>query len=199
LKTARLLVLLYLLSLLASHVYRRLHPVDGVPRRDQKEIVVPVVGSAQSSAVRIAYRDWGPDEAPVILLLHGSPGDGGAFEELGPMLAQRYRVIAPDLPGFGGSTWRIPDYSIAAHARYLAEMLDSLRIPAAHVVGWSLGGGVALELEGRSPQRVRSITLLASIGAQEMELLGEYHINHAIHGLQLFGFWLLTEATPNSG
>jgi pimeloyl-ACP methyl ester carboxylesterase/membrane protein DedA with SNARE-associated domain len=200
LKTARLLVLLYLLSLLASHVYRRLHPLDGVSRPDQKEIAVRVVGSqANSSAVRIAYRDWGPAEAPVILLLHGSPGDGGAFEELGPMLAQRYRVIAPDLPGFGGSTWRIPDYSIKAHARYLTEMMDSLRIPGVHVVGWSLGGGVALELQDQSPDRVRSITLLASIGAQEMELLGEYHINHAIHGLQLFGLWFLTEATPNFG
>ncbi len=116
-----------------------------------------------------------------------------------PALANRYRVISPDLPGFGGSTWRIPDYSIVAHAQYVLQLLDSLHIGQAHIVGFSLGGGVALNIAHMAPERVRSLTLLSSIGAQEYELAGEYHLNHAIHGLQLAGLWGLRELVPHFG
>ncbi|HYA49726.1 MAG TPA: alpha/beta fold hydrolase, partial [Streptosporangiaceae bacterium] len=120
--------MLYAGAVLCSQTYRRLHPIDGVPGPDQHQVKVPPVDPAgrADTPVRIAYREWGPPDAPAIVLLHGSPGDGGAFNELGPLLGEHHRVIAPDLPGFGGSTLRIPDYSIATHARYLNELLDSL-------------------------------------------------------------------------
>src|ERR1700712_776151 len=51
--------------------------------------------------VDVFYREAGPPDAPVILLLHGFPTSGHMFRDLIPALADRYRVIAPDLPGFG--------------------------------------------------------------------------------------------------
>ncbi|MDE2795718.1 MAG: alpha/beta fold hydrolase [Gemmatimonadota bacterium] len=143
-------------------------------------------------------RDADAPEVPV-LLLHGSPGSGGVFRRLGSVLGVGRRAIAPDLPGFGGSTTKIPDYSIRAHAAMTLQLLDSLAIGRAHVVGFSLGGGVALEMYRADNARIASITLLSSIGAQEYELLGEYHLNHAIHGLQLFAIWTLRELVPHFG
>src|SRR5260221_9342415 len=51
----------------------------------------------------IFYREAGPRDAPVLLLLHGFPSSGHMFRDLIPLLAGKYRVIAPDLPGFGQS------------------------------------------------------------------------------------------------
>jgi pimeloyl-ACP methyl ester carboxylesterase len=109
------------------------------------------------------------------------------------------RVIVPDLPGFGASEHDVADYSIRAHARYVLELLDALGVERADVVGFSMGGGVALSLADAAPARVRSITLLSSIGAQEYELLGDYAINHAFHGVQLAGLWGLRELVPHFG
>ena len=159
------------------------------------------VGGGAEERVRVAYRQWGTGggERPVVLLLHGSPGDSGNFDTLGPELAERYRVIAPDLPGFGASSRTVPDYSILAHARYSLALLDRLGVGRVHVVGFSMGGGVALHMADLEPGRVQSLVMLSAIGVQELELLGQYHLNHAIHGLQLAGLWLLHEATPHFG
>ena len=51
--------------------------------------------------VEVFYREAGSKEAPVLLLLHGFPSSSHMFRDLIPLLADRYRVIAPDLPGFG--------------------------------------------------------------------------------------------------
>ncbi|HEU5153713.1 MAG TPA: alpha/beta hydrolase, partial [Gemmatimonadales bacterium] len=194
----------YLVLLLASHLVRASHPRNGVPDDDERSIILHAVdhGVETRDEVHIAFRDQHPDSAgdrPTVVLLHGSPGDNGAFWELGPALANRFRVIAPDLPGFGGSTREIPDYSIVAHAHYVLQLLDSLHITQVQIVGFSLGGGVALNIAHLAPERVRSLTLLSSIGAQEYELAGEYHLNHAIHGLQLAGLWGLRELVPHFG
>ncbi len=134
-----------------------------------------------------------------VLLLHGSPGSGSAFRGLGALLGNERRAIAPDLPGFGGSSPRVRDYSIRAHARMTLQLLDSLEVERAHLVGFSMGGGVALELYRAAPDRIASITLLSAIGVQEHELLGEYHLNHAIHGLQLLCVRFLRDLVPHFG
>jgi pimeloyl-ACP methyl ester carboxylesterase/membrane protein DedA with SNARE-associated domain len=203
-RPGRWFLAIYLVLLGASHLVRRLHPHDGVPDESERVVTLHAVSGDRETAkpVRLAYFDAAPDsipDAPVVVLLHGSPGDHGAFWSVAPQLAERYHVIAPDLPGFGGSTRRIPDYSIAAHARYVLQLLDSLHIARVDIVGFSMGGGVALDLASDAPDRVRSLTLLSAIGAQEYELAGEYHLNHAIHGLQLAGLWGLRELVPHFG
>jgi pimeloyl-ACP methyl ester carboxylesterase/membrane protein DedA with SNARE-associated domain len=199
----------YLALLAASHLYRRTHPPDESLRPGERTAALfPVAGDREvprAPPVRLAYFDLGPDSgevrqaAPVVLLIHGSPGDVGSFWGVAPALARRFRVLNVDLPGFGRSTRSIPDYSIRAHAHYLLQLLDSLRVPRVHAVGFSMGGGVALELAELAPARVQSLVLLSSIGAQEFELLGDYQLNHLIHGIQLGGLWLLREAVPHFG
>ena len=200
------LLAVYVLAVLATHVWRWWKPDENLPAPQS----CPVCRSAQVNAIdgdhplskqiRFAYQDRGqPNKAALpIVLIHGSPGEARDFERIAPMLEASHRLIIPDLPGFGASTRDIPDYSFRAHARYLIELLDELKIERAHFLGFSMGGGVALNLNDIAPERVASVTMLAAIGVQEMELLGDYHLNHAVHGLQLGFFWLLREGLPLS-
>jgi len=199
----------YLLLLLASHLVRLVRPTEHPVDEDEHTLPVHVVAGdrERDGVARLAYRRYapgGPDApvaagVPTVLLVHGSPGDNGEVSEIAELLGARFQTVAPDLPGFGGSSWAVPDYSNRAHARYLLQLMDSLGISQAHLVGFSMGGGVILQLEAIAPERVRSLTLLAAIGAQEYELLGDYHLNHAVHGLQLGGLWLLRELVPHFG
>ncbi len=157
---------------------------------------------ATDKFIQLAYNDFRQkhqaNTAPIVLV-HGSPGDGGSFDALIPVLSENHRVIAIDLPGFGDSTKQIPDYSFLAHAYYVRDFLDKINIEKAHFVGFSMGGGVVLSLEKIAPEKVASITLQSAIGVQEYELLGDYSLNHGIHGLQLAAFWALENLTPHFG
>lgn len=174
------------------------------PRNGTETIAVQAVNQGQQTgqSIRFAYRAYAPavatDRLPIIIL-HGSPGTSQHMTRLAPVFASTHRVILPDLPGFGNSTRRIPDYSIRAHALYLLQLMDHLDIQRAHLVGYSMGGGVVLNMAEIAPQRVASLTMLAAIGVQELELLGDYHLNHMLHGLQLAGLTLLCEALPHMG
>jgi len=196
--------------LLASHLVRWLAPVSPPELGDRQALQIPAFVGRQvktegvppgGEPVRIAFREWPGDtpDAPVLVMLHGSPGSSGDFLRLGPELAGPFRVLAPDLPGFGASERQVPDYSIAAHAASTLAWLDRLGVGKVHVLGFSMGGGVALEMADQAPERVVSLTLLSALGVQELELLGDYRLNHAVHGLQLGLFVFLYEGVPHFG
>lgn len=151
--------------------------------------------------MQIAYVELPGDspDAPVVLLLHGSPAGPYDLRLLAENLRGPVRVIVPNLPGFGNSARRVKDFSIAAQARRVLAFLDGLDCERIHVLGFSLGGGVAWELYNRAPHRVASLTLLASVGVQELELLGSYTLNHVLHGVQLAGLWLAANGLPHFG
>lgn len=160
--------------------------------------------------VALAYRDRaGGSEAagngpPPLLLLHGSPGSGGDFDALAELLPGR-RLIAPDLPGFGRSrdprpfAAALPSYSARAHADYALQLLDALGVERAHLAGFSLGGAVALEIARRAPERAASLTLIASVGVQELELFGSYEMNHLVHVGQLGALRFARDLLPHFG
>jgi len=200
----RILAIVYLALLALSHLAAPLAP--DTPGLEPGESAVTLSawsnGRRIAQPVRLVYEDHRPPDsphAPVLLLIHGSPGGKEDFAGMLPELTGDLRVIVPDLPGFGKSTRDLPDYSIAAHARYLDDLLTHLGIRRVHLLGFSMGGGVALELYAFDERRVESLTMLSSIGVQELELLGDYHLNHAIHGIQLAGLWLLDTAVPHMG
>lgn len=194
----------YVLALGGSWIWRqtpqaelRLRPGERVVR------LAAVKGDRQmpERPVRMILIDTasGPVTGTPVLLIHGSPGSSGEVAPLTGLLAVERRALAPDLPGFGRSTRSVPDYSFRAHAHYLLAAMDSLRLARVHLVGFSMGGGVAITMADLAPARVASLTLLSAIGAQEYELLGDYHLNRAIHGIQLAALWLLREALPHFG
>ncbi|HVS64444.1 MAG TPA: alpha/beta fold hydrolase [Thermoanaerobaculia bacterium] len=195
------LALLYAGLLLASHL-SRVSDEDPQPLpAGRRALSLPAVGG--DGEVRFAWIEWqdeGADpEATPLVLLHGSPGSAGNFSRLARELAQSRRVLAPDLPGFGASSREIPDYSIVAHARYVRAWLQELGIERAHLLGFSMGGGVALHLWEMDPDLVASLSLVSSIGVQELELLGSYHVNRLLHGAQLLAIRLLLEGFPHFG
>lgn len=195
--------LVYLCLLVVSFIIRSRAPGELVAS-DVKVISVPAIRREQTTkqSIRLAYQEYGPEnrpDAPVVVLLQGSPGNHQDFRRFAPKLARQYRVIAPDLPGFGSSSHNIPDYSNRAHACYVLELLDQLHVQSAHFLGFSMGGGVVLNIADIAPERVESLVMLSAIGVQELELLGNYHLNHSLHGLQLAGLWLLHEGLPHMG
>ncbi|UCF67236.1 MAG: alpha/beta fold hydrolase [Acidobacteriota bacterium] len=198
-----LLVGSYLLLLLVSHAVRWSRGHEP-PASGKSVISLRAVEGSRSleQRVRFAFRDLrarqGLDAASV-LLIHGSPGSSRDFGRVSPQLAAEFRVLVPDLPGFGDSSRDIPDYSIRAHAAYLDQFLAQLNADRVHVVGFSMGGGVAAELTRAAPERVASLTLLSASGVQELELLGEYRLNHLLHAVQLSGLWALHELVPHMG
>lgn len=191
----------YLVLLAVSKVARTLHPAEWKSTEGVRTVTVGAVrhDSVFTDPVRIAFLELNRSASSTILLLHGSPGDHREVGELARLLSSDYHVIAPDLPGFGGSSRNLPDYSFRSHGRYVLQLLDSLGIPRAHVLGFSMGGGVALSMVDLAPSRVDGLVMLSAIGAQEYELLGDYTLNHALHGLQLAGLWLLREGVPHMG
>ncbi|HMP77380.1 MAG TPA: alpha/beta fold hydrolase [Kiritimatiellia bacterium] len=195
-------LLLFVLLLLASHGVRHWRDRAAHPQPEQRVQAVRLVEApTRARAVSLAYVDLPATNpaAPVVLLLHGTPAGAYELRELAEALRGPVRVLVPDLAGFGNSTRVVPDYSIRAQAAYLDALLDALAIERAHVVGFSLGGGVALELYARAPHRLASFTMLASIGVQEFELLGSYTLNRALHGAQLAAAWLAANVIPHFG
>jgi pimeloyl-ACP methyl ester carboxylesterase len=191
----------YLVLLLASHVVDRLISKPK-PLAEMRYVAVRVVdhGNLLAGTIRLAYRDTDPNSARIpIVLIHGSPGSSEVLRKLGDLISPQFRVIVPDLPGFGVSARELPDYSFRAHAEYLIELFDALRVPKAQLVAFSMGGGVALSIAGLEPQRVASLVMLSAIGVQEHELTGSYRVNHVLHGAQLGALWLLWDWFPHFG
>lgn len=191
----------YLILLVASHVVEgaRAEPVR-LPEIRTAFIHVVDHGRIQSRTILLAFRDTAPESTKIpVVLVHGSPGSGEVLEKLAGLLTPRFRVIVPDLPGFGASAHDLPDYSFRAHGEYLVELLDALHVDRAQFVGFSMGGGVVLSITDLAPQRVASIVMLSAIGVQEHELTGNYRVNHALHGAQLGALWLLKNGFPHFG
>ena len=111
---------------------------------------------------RVAYRDEGSGEA--ILLIHGMGGSSETWSGVIPLLAENYRVIAPDLLGHGQSDKPRGDYSVGAFAVLLRDLLDELGITRVTVVGHSLGGGVAMQFAHQHRQYCERMVLISSGG-----------------------------------
>ena len=105
----------------------------------------------------------GGSGAPLVLL-HGYMMSGWYFRNLVPALERTHEVITIDLPGFGESDRPAPSvfgYDAAAFAGVVDEVLARLGVPRAAVLGHSMGGGVALAVAARSPERVERLVLVS--------------------------------------
>ncbi|MBM7115983.1 alpha/beta fold hydrolase [Archangium primigenium] len=114
----------------------------------------------QVDDVEVFYREAGPADAPVLLLLHGFPTSSHMFRDLIPALADRYRVIAPDLPGFGRT--RAPSraryvYSFDQLARTMGGFVDALGLERYALYVFDYGAPVGFRLALAHPERITAI------------------------------------------
>jgi pimeloyl-ACP methyl ester carboxylesterase len=112
--------------------------------------------------VQIFYREAGPADAPAVVLLHGFPTSSHMFRNLIPALADRYRVIAPDYPGFGLSA--MPerttfDYSFARYADLIDQLLQRLGAASYALYLMDYGAPVGFRLALLHPERVTALVV----------------------------------------
>lgn len=117
-------------------------------------------GFQQVGDVEVFYREVGPADAPIILLLHGFPTASHMFRDLMPLLADRFRLIAPDLPGFG-QTKAPPrgtfDYAFDRLADVVEGFTEALALDRYALYIFDYGAPVGLRLALRHPDRVTAI------------------------------------------
>ncbi|MET4038898.1 alpha/beta hydrolase [Bradyrhizobium sp. RT6a] len=114
----------------------------------------------QVGAVEVFYRESGPVDAPALLLLHGFPTASHMFRDLIPLLSDRYRIIAPDLPGFGQT--RAPErgsftYSFDALAGVIEEFVDAIGLDRFATYIFDYGAPIGLRLAMKNPDRITAI------------------------------------------
>ena len=131
-------------------------------KRAQARYTVPAtfIRKIEADGVQVFYRMAGDPSAPVVLLLHGFPASSFMFRELIPRLADQYRVIAPDLPGFGFSevpAKRNYKYSFEALAQTLEAFTEALKIKSYALYVFDYGAPTGFRLAMAHPERVRAI------------------------------------------
>jgi pimeloyl-ACP methyl ester carboxylesterase len=137
--------------------------------KDQREEIamtgssrVPLtsIHRVDADGVNIFYREAGPQDAPVVLLLHGFPASSFQYRELIPRLADRYRVIAPDLPGFGFTqvpAERSYTYTFDALARTILAFTDALKLTRYALYVFDYGAPTGFRLAMAHPERITAI------------------------------------------
>lgn len=114
----------------------------------------------QADGVRVFYRETGPKHAPVVLLLHGFPSSSFQYRDLMPLLADSFRVIAPDLPGFGYT--EVPKerhytYTFDALAKTMEAFTEELKLDRYALYVFDYGAPTGFRLALAHPERVTAI------------------------------------------
>ncbi len=136
-----------------------------MPRKPNLQSVRELTPSLEFRTIhgyRRAFRIAG--SGPALLLIHGIGDNSTTWSTVHAKLAQRFTVIAPDLLGHGQSDKPRADYSVAAYANGMRDLMGVLDIERATVVGHSLGGGVAMQFAYQFPQLVERLILVGAGG-----------------------------------
>ena len=96
---------------------------------------------------------------PAVLLLHQTPRSWDEYREVIPLLADRFRVIAPDTLGFGSSQVPQQEWSVEMFADGVQDLIDGLELVSASLVGHHTGGVIGMEVAARQPRRTRRLVL----------------------------------------
>jgi pimeloyl-ACP methyl ester carboxylesterase len=120
--------------------------------------------------VRIFYREAGPANALVILLLHGLPSSSRMFQPLLTRLSDRYHLVAPDYPGFGHSDWPDPkqfDYTFDHISQVIDGFTEALGLSRYTLYMQDYGGPVGFRMALRHPERVQALIVQDAVAHNE--------------------------------
>lgn len=120
---------------------------------------------AEVDGLRMAYYEGGRAGAPTIVMVHGFTADRDVWIRFAGHLVRDYHVVIPDLAGHG-DTGEAEDYSIPGQAARVAGLLDALGIEQAHIIGNSMGGGVAARVAINHPGHVLTLGLVDAAGVE---------------------------------
>ena len=109
---------------------------------------------------QIHYQDWGNDNAPAILMLHGITSQSHFYDSVAPWLGSQYRCLAVDLPGHGENEHlQQQDYLPEKMANTIVGFIDVLQLKGVHLLGTSLGGAVGMIIASFAPTRLESLAI----------------------------------------
>jgi len=120
--------------------------------------------------VSIFYREAGPKDAPILLLLHGLPSSSRMFEPLFARLSDRYHLIAPDYPGFGHSDWPNPaqfEYTFDHIAAIMTALTEKLQLTRYSLYMQDYGGPVGFRMILAHPERVDRLIVQNAVSHNE--------------------------------
>src|SRR3989344_3861817 len=146
-------------------------------------LIIILIGTVQTISYsdnkkEMDYIEYGSENKEVIIMIHGSPGSKNDFNLLAPSLENKYHVYALDMPCFGNSPMA-EDCGIDPAAKKLNYFMLERNITKANILGYSWGGGVAIEFAYFYPEKVENLILLSNMGIQE----GEFIPNHNLEKL----------------
>ena len=133
---------------------------SAAPAVPDPHIPLTTMHRVEADGVSVFYREAGALDAPVVLLLHGFPASSFQYRELMPRLADRYRVIAPDLPGFGFTevpSQRNYSYSFENLAHTIEAFTDALNLKLYALYVFDYGAPTGFRLAMAKPERVVAI------------------------------------------
>ncbi len=128
--------------------------------KTSEAIQSPTTGHLAQDGIDYYYEIHGQGEP--LLLLHGGLMSGASFHPLLPALTEKHKVILVDLQGHGRTTLGDRPITLANNAKDLDALLDKLGISQTDVVGYSFGGGTALQLAAHFPSRVRKLVIMSA-------------------------------------
>lgn len=132
----------------------------GAAQRSGFDLPRATFNTVKADGVEVFFREAGPKHAPTVLLLHGFPSSSHMFRDLIPRLATHYRVIAPDLPGFGFTTvpaQRRYAYSFEALTRTANAFVEALGLERFALYVFDYGAPVGFRMALSHPQRISAI------------------------------------------
>ncbi len=125
----------------------------------------PTSHSYFSQRLRLHYVDWGNEDAPPMLLVHGGRDHCRNWDWVAHAFRDEYHVIAPDLRGHGDSQWLIgANYSIVDYVYDVAQLIEQKKLYPITIIGHSLGGSISLSYAGTYSERIDRVVAIEGLG-----------------------------------
>lgn len=125
----------------------------------------PTSNSYMSQRLQLHYVDWGNEQAPPLLMVHGGRDHCRNWDWVAEELSKDWHVICPDLRGHGDSAWSPEgNYSLTAYIYDLAQLIHQKQWQDVRIIAHSMGGGITLSYAGCFPEKVSKLAIIEGVG-----------------------------------